>query len=228
MSRFVFYDTPRAVLTAAAPLYADLAALKMRLALVRLARKYHFNPAQPRVPAGNADGGQWTDLGGEARLAGGAEDDEPHRTGRSAIIENPMAALRQAAFANNMRTLRRLDPAHPQLSYVAGPDFIPRQEQVDALRDEVEAARDAVSQKIAAGHGFKHAGEVGASTRDEFAVIVRQTMASPFSQVKELSGGRTLFYNARNNIVVFVNPADQDRGTMFKPLKGQAYVDRQE
>jgi hypothetical protein len=30
----------------------------------RLALKYGYNPAQPRVPRGNPDGGQWTDAGG--------------------------------------------------------------------------------------------------------------------------------------------------------------------
>jgi len=33
-------------------LRADLAALEMRWALAKLAYKYNFNPAQPRVPAG--------------------------------------------------------------------------------------------------------------------------------------------------------------------------------
>jgi hypothetical protein len=47
----------------AARLYSDWAALKMKLALVRLMLKY--SPDQPRVPAGNSDGGQWTGAGGE-------------------------------------------------------------------------------------------------------------------------------------------------------------------
>ena len=46
----------------ALPLYADVAALRMEWALVKLARKYR--PDQPRVPAGNSDGGQWVDAGG--------------------------------------------------------------------------------------------------------------------------------------------------------------------
>ncbi len=44
------------------PLYADLAALRMQWALVKLARKYRAD--QPRVPAGSREGGQWTDGGG--------------------------------------------------------------------------------------------------------------------------------------------------------------------
>ena len=43
-----------------------VADLKFDLAWRRLCRKYGYNPEQPRVPAGNPDGGQWTrDGGGE-------------------------------------------------------------------------------------------------------------------------------------------------------------------
>ncbi len=59
MSRFVFFETPREALRAAVPLRADLAAIQMEWALLKLALKYC--PDQPRVPAGNRDGGQWTD-----------------------------------------------------------------------------------------------------------------------------------------------------------------------
>lgn len=61
MTRFIFQETPPDLLAKAAPLYAELAALRMQRALVILARKY--NPDQPRVPAGNPDGGRWTDTG---------------------------------------------------------------------------------------------------------------------------------------------------------------------
>jgi hypothetical protein len=62
VSGFVFWDTPPEVLAKAAPLYADLAALRMQRALMMVARKYQ--PDQPRMPAGNPEGGQWTDAGG--------------------------------------------------------------------------------------------------------------------------------------------------------------------
>jgi len=49
---------------------ADKAALRQRLERAfyvnRLLRK--FDPNQPRVPAGNSDGGQWTSDGGSASL----------------------------------------------------------------------------------------------------------------------------------------------------------------
>ena len=47
-----------------AGLQLDLATLKLQHAL---RRKYRSE--QPRVPAGNSDGGQWTDEGGQSRIA---------------------------------------------------------------------------------------------------------------------------------------------------------------
>jgi len=54
-------------LTGSAPQFpSDFAALKMKwsgMKFAALIRKY--DPNQPRVPAGNPDGGQWTSIGGE-------------------------------------------------------------------------------------------------------------------------------------------------------------------
>ena len=47
-----------------------LADLRFELALIRLALKAGFNPNQPRVPAGQRDGGQWTSDGGNGRSDG--------------------------------------------------------------------------------------------------------------------------------------------------------------
>jgi hypothetical protein len=44
-----------------------VAQLELRFLRVSLVLK-RFNPAQPRVPAGHPDGGQWTDGGGSARI----------------------------------------------------------------------------------------------------------------------------------------------------------------
>lgn len=53
--------------------------------LVALLGKTNFNPGQPRVPAGNPDGGQWTDSGPAAGRSSGegrtrvAQNDQPDR-----------------------------------------------------------------------------------------------------------------------------------------------------
>jgi hypothetical protein len=47
-------------------LCSDIASLRMQLALIKLRRALQtkYRPDQPRVPAGNPDGGQWTSEGG--------------------------------------------------------------------------------------------------------------------------------------------------------------------
>jgi hypothetical protein len=56
-----------------ASLRYEFAALRMQFALLKLAHLHrtalhppHYNPEQPRVPAGNPDGGQWTRIDGAA------------------------------------------------------------------------------------------------------------------------------------------------------------------
>ena len=75
MRGFVVRETASDMLARAMALYADVAALRVEWALVKLARKHNFDPAQPRVPAGNSNGGQWTDVGpvriGENDRSGG-------------------------------------------------------------------------------------------------------------------------------------------------------------
>jgi hypothetical protein len=68
----------------------NAATLRHKLALMDITAQHiaghrsHFNPDQPRVPAGNPDGGQWTSAGGEtgSRLAA---VDKPRLGSRSAI-----------------------------------------------------------------------------------------------------------------------------------------------
>ena len=82
MNRFVFSQAPRAVAGDLARLRADLAALRMRWALVKLAMKHNFDPGQPRVPAGSSDGGRWTEwvrVAANDRGAGGIATDATTR-----------------------------------------------------------------------------------------------------------------------------------------------------
>lgn len=71
MSHFVFWPLTPEAERQAARLHAEIAALTMRRAGWRLAgllAKANFDPGQPRVPAGEPDGGQWTG-GGDVRVA---------------------------------------------------------------------------------------------------------------------------------------------------------------
>jgi hypothetical protein len=57
-----------------------LAALRFEHAMLRHAWALHslkYDPNQPRVPAGNVDGGQWTRIGGGLLSISGSLDSEP-------------------------------------------------------------------------------------------------------------------------------------------------------
>jgi hypothetical protein len=82
------------------------ARLRHKLALMNIAAQHiaghrsHFNPNQPRVPAGNPDGGQWTRSGGGigTRLAAA---DKPRFGGGVAlaiILEHSQASDRAVSF----------------------------------------------------------------------------------------------------------------------------------
>jgi MafB19-like deaminase len=75
------------------------AVLRHKLALMDIAAQHiaghrsHFNPNQPRVPAGNPDGGQWTNTGGGtgSRLAAA----EKPRLGRRTVIPLVLEAAKR-------------------------------------------------------------------------------------------------------------------------------------
>jgi hypothetical protein len=91
----------------------ELAALRQDMALLQCGARWRkaFNPNQPRVPAGNSDGGQWTSegaAGGRLRLAG-PKPGPGHNQGpprdelpqlpkeRPAVRETRSAAIKDAA-----------------------------------------------------------------------------------------------------------------------------------
>jgi len=106
----------------AAVIKHGLAGLRSELALMRralLGRKANFNPDQPRVPAGNPDGGQWTDGGGGSASSdfSGASRNRGSATvrigGRSVPVEPGQAArlaIAQANAQNAIARVRALDP----------------------------------------------------------------------------------------------------------------------
>lgn len=102
MTRFVFFETPHALVQATAPLYADLAALRMRVALMKLALKY--SPDQPRVPAGSPDGGRWTGAGSSDLMRVAAND-----RGESAVATDASMAPRRGRAYGDSVTLRAGD-----------------------------------------------------------------------------------------------------------------------
>lgn len=83
-----------------------VAELKLDMAMRRFARvlKAGFDPNQPRVPAGNPDGGQWTSGGGRSRVRLAASD-KP-RLGRAALaLELAKRAIEAFRSENFLRDL---------------------------------------------------------------------------------------------------------------------------
>lgn len=59
--------------------------------------KANFHPAEPRVPAGNPDGGQWTDEGGGGVSAGAEQGIDPIVTGGTRDSEEPPERIWRSA-----------------------------------------------------------------------------------------------------------------------------------
>jgi RHS repeat-associated protein len=85
-----------------------------------------------------------------------------------------------------------------------------------------------IGAKIARGHAFeKHANEfkdLGIHTRKEFSDFVKRIMQNAKgADIKQLSKGRTAYWDDASSTVVIHNPAAKDAGTAFRPTTGKKY-----
>jgi len=85
--------------------------------------------------------------------------------------------------------------------------------------------------EIAGGHAFeKHViqrGEftgLGIRTREQFARHIENVVNNP-SASRQLSGGRTAFWDDATGTVVIRNPRAADGGTAFRPTLGREYFE---
>ncbi|MGY2292801.1 two-partner secretion domain-containing protein [Pseudomonas sp. SDO528_S397] len=85
--------------------------------------------------------------------------------------------------------------------------------------------------EIADGHAFeKHViqqGEyqdLGITTREEFSNHIEEIVNNPTS-FRELSGGRSAYWDDASGTVVIRNPKAADGGTAFRPTSGRTYFD---
>lgn len=118
----------------------EIAAERFLLAARRLATllgKANFNPAQPRVPAGNSDGGQWTDTGAGSGGSGGARmtlvgargrGSVTVRVGRVTFDATPAQAARLAiadmSARESARRVREIDPTWRPRPSLTGPNSV--------------------------------------------------------------------------------------------------------
>ncbi|CNG77116.1 putative adhesin/hemolysin precursor [Yersinia frederiksenii] len=85
--------------------------------------------------------------------------------------------------------------------------------------------------EIANGHAYeKHVvqqnefTELGIKTKEQFARHIENVVKNPTS-TKELSGGRSAYWDQSTGTVVIRNPKPGDGGTAFRPVNGRAYFD---
>jgi hypothetical protein len=113
----------------------NLAALRFKLALLKWRIKAGFNPNQPRVPAGNPDGGRWTSEGG---TGGGAIGRNDPRILSDATPDNDWKP--GAQYAQNLPGGRRPGPI-----LINGQPVQPTPGQAARLAVAEAQAREAIS-----------------------------------------------------------------------------------
>jgi hypothetical protein len=85
-----------------------------------------------------------------------------------------------------------------------------------------------MAEEIAGGHAFaKHviqqAEFPGITLRSQFASEIENFLNSPGTIMRDLSGGRSAFWNNTTGTVLIRNPAALDGGTYFRPIEGINY-----
>jgi hypothetical protein len=88
--------------------------LEVKLRRFMQATLAKFDPNQPRVPAGNSTGGQWTDGGGAAESNVGVADSGSPRSG-AAVFERIFSTARKLRLAGDASYQRCLDLCYPIL-----------------------------------------------------------------------------------------------------------------
>lgn len=83
------------------------------------------------------------------------------------------------------------------------------------------------AKQIADGHAWtKHQKEFPGWDKQKFTDKIDETIKeAKGSNVKNLSGGRTAYWNDKEKMVVIRDPKNLDGGTAFRPTNGKAYFD---
>ena len=94
------------------------------------------------------------------------------------------------------------------------------------LKEHEQQEVDCTANQIANGHAFeKHAAEFGVETPEELEEVVKDTLENA-TQSRELTDGRTAYYDEETNTLVIVNSSSPDGGTVFKPETGKTYFEK--
>jgi hypothetical protein len=104
---------------------------------------------------------------------------------------------------------------------------VPSVDDVERLKSETEDAQDRVTTGIANGHALgKHGAEdFGIDDPEELKTEVNQTIDGATNTLR-LRDNRTVYYDARTNTLVIVDPSSQDNGSVYRPPQGKSYLKR--
>jgi hypothetical protein len=136
-------------------LRAELAAIRRD----RLKRKSHHWLTEPRVPAGNADGGQWTNgfaLAGMPRIPGRRPPTGPERTGVAKELAIWLAEMGLSAFDIIAKTSWLYDAIPNIVSYLDAPKSLAE------LQDSVATSK--------AGYDVHHIVERASAAEDGYPI----------------------------------------------------------
>jgi len=91
-------------------------------------------------------------------------------------------------------------------------------ERAASAAREVQLSKKITAQAISTGHAFsKHAtefAELGVKTNAELQTLIENTISRP-SLSGTLQNWRSFYFNSKSRVVVIVNPAAIDKGTVF-------------
>jgi RHS repeat-associated protein len=103
--------------------------------------------------------------------------------------------------------------------------------EASSLANAARLRGQLAGQEIASGHAFeKHVIQqsefknLGIRTREQFANHIENVINNP-TATRQLSGGRTAYWDDATGTVVIRNPRATDGGTAFRPTLGRKYFD---
>ncbi len=227
-----------------AALNYQIVSCKMTMAALRLEALLclrRFDPNQPRVPRGNADGGQWTDSGRSSGSGRSTQYDvriAARRTrGSGSGTLSPVQRINHRQISVARQKINQINPREQHLEPTGG-SFSNQALRTFASRlKTLQTEAGKVSFTISRGHsyakhkhvqGFKptrsHTRFPDIQTREQYSNRIYDTIVNG-THSRAGERGKVFYYNARNKSIVVVNPNARDLGTSFPAVNGlQTYL----
>ncbi len=132
------------------------------------------------------------------QTAGAEEEEEP---GDDEL--DPLAEERTQEFFSMQEQLAHIAPGSPYAASISKPDWVPSQQVVDDMIDELNTAIEEVASEIASGHAS------GGRIDYEFEALIINTIREP-TESGLMANGRVWYYDKKQKFFVVINPGDPD------------------